>query len=191
MDLIEKKIVSEGVVLDGNVLKVDGFLNHQIDIPFMSALAGAVYEEFKGCGINKVLTVEASGIALAALVAERFGSKMVFAKKSRTTNLGDVEVYKAQVRSFTHNVTNNIIVNKKYITADDVVLVVDDFLARGEAVRGMISITEQAGAKLAGVVSAIEKGFQGGGDQLRAQGIKVLSLAIIDEMSPDGITFRK
>lgn len=191
MELIENKIIKEGVVLDGNVLKVDCFLNHQIDVPFLAELASSVYEEFKGLGVNKVLTVEASGIAMATLVAEKFGSKMVFAKKSRTSNLGDSEVYVSQVRSFTHNVTNNIIVNRKYVDKADKVLVVDDFLARGEAVNGMIDIVNQAGAELIGVVSAIEKGFQGGGDRLRKKGIKVFSLAIVDEMSPDHITFRK
>lgn len=191
MELIEKKIREEGVVLDGNVLKVDCFLNHQIDIPFLSELSTCIYEEFKSENVSKVLTVEASGIALAALVAEKFGSKMVFAKKTRTSNLGDSEVLSSQVRSFTHNVTNNIMVNSKYIKKTDRVLVVDDFLARGEAVRGMIDIVSQAGAELVGVVSAIEKGFQGGGDELRKKGVKVFSLAIIDEMSPDHITFRK
>ena len=191
MELIEKKILNEGQVLDGGVLKVDGFLNHQIDVPFLSELAAAVYEEFKDLSINKILTVEASGIALAALVAEKFSCKMVFAKKSRTSNLGNEGVYKAQVRSFTHGVTNNIIVNAKYLSKDDTVLIVDDFLARGEAMNGMISIVKESGAELAGVVSAIEKGFQGGGDELRKKGVKVFSLAVIDEMTPEGIKFRR
>ena len=191
MELIEKKILTEGQVLDGGVLKVDGFLNHMIDVPFISELSKAVYDEFKNESVNKILTVEASGIALAALVAERFGCKMVFAKKSRTSNLGDEGVYKAQVRSFTHGVTNNIIVNSKYLSESDNVLIVDDFLAMGEAMNGMISIVGKAGAKLVGVVSAIEKGFQGGGDKLRAKGVKVFSLAVIDEMTPEGIKFRR
>ena len=191
MELLERKIQSEGVALDGHVLKVDGFLNHQIDIPFLAELAGYVYSEFENEGVNKILTVEASGIAIAALVAEKFGSKMRFAKKSRTSNIGDESVYTAQVRSFTHGVTNNIIVNKKYLGKGDRVLVVDDFLARGEAMRGMIDIVSQSGATLVGVVSAIEKGFQGGGDELREKGVRVLSLAVIDEMSPGYIKFRK
>jgi len=191
MELVEKKILSDGVVLDGDVLKVDSFLNHQIDVPFLSELAGFVYSEFKSAGVNKILTVEASGIALAAIVAEKFGCNMVFAKKSRTLNLGSESVYNSQVRSYTHKVTNNIIVNKKYLGESDVVLIVDDFLARGEAMNGLIDIVSQSGAKLAGVVAAIEKGYQGGGDNLRERGIKVLSLAVIDEMSSDGIKFRR
>lgn len=191
MELIEKKILSDGVALDGHVLKVDGFLNHQIDIPFLSELAAYVYSEFKDAGVNKILTVEASGIAIAALVAEKFGCKMLFAKKSRTSNIGDESVYTAQVKSFTHGVTNNIIVNRKYLGEGDKVLVVDDFLARGEAMRGMLDLVRESGATLVGVVSAIEKGFQGGGDELRKKGVKVLSLAIIDEMSPGRIVFRK
>ena len=191
MELLERKIETCGTVLDGNVLKVDSFLNHMIDVPFLSKLADYVYEQFKGEKVNKILTVEASGIALATLVAERFSCDMAFAKKSRTSNLGDESVYSSQVKSFTHNVTNNIIVNKKYLSANDRVLVVDDFLARGEAANGMISLVEQAGATLVAMVAAIEKGFQGGGDALRKKGINVLSLAIIDKMSPDGIIFRR
>ena len=191
MELIEKKIVEDGVVLDGGVLKVDNFLNHQIDVPFLSELADKVYEEYKTCGVNKILTVEASGIAMAALVALKFNCKMVFAKKSRTSNIGAEDVYASKVRSFTHNVTNNIIVNSKYLNSEDKVLVVDDFLARGEAMNGMIDIVNQSGAELVGVVAAIEKGYQGGGDALRGKGVKVFSLAIIDEMTPDHITFRK
>ena len=191
MELLERKIETCGTVLDGNVLKVDSFLNHMIDVPFLSKLADYVYEQFKGENVNKILTVEASGIALATLVAERFSCDMAFAKKSRTSNLGDESVYSSQVKSFTHNVTNNIIVNKKYLSSSDRVLIVDDFLARGEAAKGMIGIVEQAGATLVAMVAAIEKGFQGGGDALRKKGINVLSLAIIDKMSPDGIIFRK
>lgn len=191
MELIEKKILEDGVVLDGNVLKVDSFLNHQIDVPFLSELADSVYEEFKTLGVNKILTVEASGIAFASLVALKFNCNMVFAKKSRTSNLGLEDVYASKVRSFTHNVTNNIIVNSKFLNPEDKVLVVDDFLAKGEAMNGMIDIVDQSGASLVGVVAAIEKGYQGGGDALRAKGVKVCSLAVIDEMSPDHITFRK
>ena len=191
MELLEKKIESCGTAIDANVLKVDGFLNHNIDVPFLSELADHVYEQFKNAKVNKILTVEASGIALAALVAERFSCDMVFAKKSRTSNLGDESVYYSQVRSFTHNVTNNIIVNKKYLNSSDRVLIVDDFLARGEAAEGMISLVEQAGAALVAVVAAIEKGFQGGGDALRKRGVNVFSLAIIDEMSPEKIIFRR
>ena len=191
MELLERKIETCGTVLDGNVLKVDSFLNHLIDVPFLSKLADYVYEQFKDEKVNKILTVEASGIALATLVAERLSCDMTYAKKSRTSNLGDEGVYSASVRSFTHNVTNNIIVNKKYLSSSDRVLVVDDFLARGEAANGMISIVEQAGATLVAMVAAIEKGFQGGGDALRKKGINVLSLAIIDKMSPDGLIFRK
>ena len=191
MELLEKKIEESGVVLDGNVLKVDSFLNHNVNVALLSKLADYVYSEFKAGNVNKILTVEASGIALATLVAERFSCDMAFAKKSRTSNLGDEDVYSAQVRSFTHNVTNNIIVNKKYLKSTDNVLIVDDFLARGEAANGMIKLVKQAGAKLVGMVAAIEKGFQGGGDALRKQGVNVLSLAIIDEMSPEKITFRR
>ena len=191
MELLERKILSDGVVLDGKVLKVDSFLNHNIEVAFLAKLADYVYERFKGEGVSKILTVEASGIALATLVAERFSCDMAFAKKSRTSNLGDEGVYSSQVRSFTHNVTNNIIVNKKYLVASDNVLIVDDFLAKGQAAEGMIDLVEQAGAKLVGVVAAIEKGFQGGGDALRKRGVNVLSLAIIEKMSPEKIEFRR
>lgn len=191
MELIEKKIETCGTVLDGDILKVDGLLNHRIDISLLKSLSDYVYEQFKDSSINKILTVEASGIAFATLVAERFECDMLYAKKSRTSNLGDEGVYSAPVKSFTHNVTNNIIVNKKYLTKEDDVLIVDDFLARGEAANGLISLVRQAGANLVGMVAAIEKGYQGGGDALRKKGIKLLSLAIIEEMSPEKIVFRR
>ncbi|HOO23036.1 MAG TPA: xanthine phosphoribosyltransferase [Clostridia bacterium] len=189
MDLLKRKILEYGKVLPDNILKVDSFLNHQVDIGLLTEMGKEFAKLFAGCRITKVLTIEASGIILGGLAAQAIGVPMLFAKKSQTKNLSK-GVYSAKVMSYTHGKVYDIFVSKEYLTPEDEVLIIDDFLANGEALRGLISLVEQAGAKLVGCGIAIEKGFQGGGDMMRMQGIKVESLAIIDRMSPDGLVFR-
>ena len=191
MDLLHEKIISDGKIFAGNILKVDSFLNHQIDVTFMEALGEEIARRFSSDGVTKVLTVEASGIAIAFPVAQSLGCDMIFEKKSQTKNLGS-SVYSSPVESFTHGCVYDIRVAKEYLHDDDVVVIVDDFLANGNAVRGLIDIVSQAGAPLAGVGIAIEKGFQDGGKKLRDDGIRLESMAIIDEMDAvDGeIVFR-
>lgn len=189
MKLLEDKILKDGVVLPGDVLKVDSFLNHQINVMLLSQMAEYIYNHFKDCKVDKVLTVEASGIALACLTAQFFCCPLVFAKKSKTANMqGDSFV--ADVYSYTHKTMNHIEVTKKYLSVGENVLIVDDFLANGEASKGLISLVNQANAKVVGVACAIEKCYQGGGDSLREQGIDVLALAAIDKMEDGKITFR-
>lgn len=190
MKSLEAKILKEGQVLPGNVLKVGSFLNQQVDAVFLKEMAKEAFRLFEGEGITKVLTVEASGIAFATAVAMEFGVPMVFAKKHPSANVSG-EQYSASVYSYTHKTTYNVAVTKDYLTADDTVLITDDFLAGGNALKGLIHIADQAGAKIAGCCAEIEKGFQGGGDELRAQGYRVESLAIIESMNEKGITFRK
>lgn len=190
MELLKQKILDEGKVLPGHVLKVGGFLNHNIDVALLLEMGRDVKREFEGAGITKILTVEASGIAIATAFAAVMGLPVLFAKKHNTSNISDA-VYCAKTHSYTHNIDYNMVVERQYLTKDDTVLIVDDFLANGEALNSLIKITELAGAKLAGCAIAIEKGFQGGGDRLRERGIKVHSLAIVDGMSDDGrIEFR-
>ena len=191
MDLLQKKIQSDGKVFAGNILKVDSFLNHQIDVDFMDQLGKEIARRFLSAQVTKVLTIEASGIAIAYPVARELHCPMVFAKKSKTKNLNAL-VYSAPVESFTHGCVYDIKVAKEYLSADDVVLIVDDFLANGNAVRGLVEIVKQAGAALAGVGIAVEKGFQNGGRELRREGVRVESMAIIEEMDALGgeITFR-
>jgi xanthine phosphoribosyltransferase len=191
MDLLKQKILNEGEVYEGNILKVDNFLNHQIDCVFLQKIAEEFHKLFKDEGVNKVLTIEASGIAIGALVAREFECPLVFAKKSKTKN-NDGNVYSSEVESFTHGVTNNVIVSKKYLGKGDKVLIVDDFLAMGNALVGLIDLVNQSGAELAGCGAVIEKGYQHGGDKLRAQGIKVESLAIVESMDAKTgeVTFR-
>ena len=191
MELLKQKILSEGEVYEGNILKVDSFLNHQIDCVFLQKIAEEFYRLFKDEGVNKILTIEASGIAIGALVGREFGCPLVFAKKSKTKN-NDGNVYTSQVESFTHGVTNNVIVSKKYLGKGDKVLIVDDFLAMGNALVGLIDLVEQSGAELAGCGAVIEKGYQHGGDKLREKGIKVESLAIVESMNAETgeVTFR-
>lgn len=184
MELLEKEIAKRGKVLSGNVLKVGDFLNHQMDVDLLCAMADEVVEHFSACGINKVLTVEASGIALAVLVAERLHCKTVFAKKSKSLN-ADGEVYSAECVSFTRPDNNLIMLPKQYLLSTDKVLIVDDFLAVGNATDALRNLVKQAGATLCGITVAVEKGFQGGGDKIRADGIDLLSLAIVDEMNSD------
>lgn len=189
MRLMEEMILEYGKVLPGGVLKVGSFLNQQIDPALLRACAKEVVRLFAGCGITKILTIEASGIAFAAAVALEMNVPMVFAKKEKTSNV-DGNVYAAQVHSFTHGTDNTVIVSRDYLSADDTLLLVDDFLANGAALRGLMSLAQQAGAKVAGAAIEIEKCFQNGGDALRAEGLRVESMACIESMDADTIRFR-
>lgn len=191
MNLRQKKILSDGVIKPGNVLKVDSFLNHQIDVPFISELGKEFYKLFGDRKVDKILTIEASGIGIACLTAVYFGVPVVFAKKSAGSNM-DKEVYATEVKSFTHNKVNHVVVSKKYLNKGEHILIMDDFLANGCAVEGLIDLVNQAGGLVEGVGICIEKGFQGGGDELRRKGVDVKSLAIIDKMDPEtgSIVFR-
>lgn len=189
MKLMEDMILTQGKVLPGGILKVGSFLNQMIDTGFLKKMAEEFARLFAGQGVTKVLTIEASGIAIAAAVGMEMGVPVVFAKKHKTSNV-DGCVYSSVVHSFTHNTDYNVVVSRDYIERDDVILLVDDFLANGNALNGLVDLVGLAGAKVAGAAIAIEKGFQGGGDQLRARGLRVESLAVIDSMTDNGITFR-
>ena len=184
MNFLEERIVKDGVVKKGNVLKVDSFLNHQMDVALIDRIGEEFYERFKDLPINKVLTIEASGIGIACSVARCFGVPMVFAKKSKTVNI-DGDVFVAEVESFTHKNKNNVIVSKKFLSPADHVLIIDDFLANGCALQGLISITESAGATVEGLGIVIEKGFQFGGRAIRNLGYRLESLAIIEGMNDE------
>ena len=181
MNFLEERIVKDGIVKEGNVLKVDSFLNHQMDVELLDKIGEEFYRRFAGKEVTKVLTIEASGIAIAYAVARQFGVPMVFAKKAKSINI-DGEMYTAEVESFTHKNKNQVIVSKKFLSSDDKVLIVDDFLANGCALQGLISITEAAGASVAGIGIAIEKGFQFGGRSIRNLGYQLESLAIVESM---------
>ncbi len=191
MELLKQRIREEGIVRPGNVLMVNSFLNHQMDMQLIDEIAKEFIRRFDGVEINKVLTIEASGIGIAGVVALRLGCPMVFAKKSKTTNVGD-DVYCAKVESFTHGTVSDVIVDRRFLNKDDKLLVIDDFLANGKALEGLFSIAEQAGAKVQGVGIVIEKGFQGAGDRIRAAGYHLESLAIVESMDAEHgtITFR-
>ncbi len=190
MKLLEDRIREEGVVKEGNVLKVDMFLNHQMDVTLFREMAKEWKRLFAGEGVNKILTIEASGIGIACIAAEEFGCKVVFAKKTQGKNL-DGELYTTQITSFTKGRVFNVIVEKKFLGQEDRVLIIDDFLANGCALEGLIQIVRDSGAELIGCGIAIEKGFQAGGAKIRSMGVHLESLAIIDSMSPeDGIIFR-
>lgn len=180
MEIIEQEIQKRGKVLPGNVLKVNSFLNHQLDPYLLNIMAGEWTKLFKNDNITKIVTIEASGIALAILTGLKLNVPVVFAKKSNSKNIGDV--YKSKIHSYTRNQDFDIQIEKQFIYKDDIVLIIDDFLANGSATLGMIDIINQAGAKLAGVGIAIEKGFQNGGEILRDKGVRVESLAIISSM---------
>lgn len=188
MKLLEEKILKEGKVLKGDILKIDGFLNHQMDVDFLDKLAKEIYENFKNRGINKILTVESSGIGLACLTARFFHCKVLAAKKSRSLNISE-NVYHSTAFSFTHKKENTIVVSKEYLSQDDVVLIVDDFLASGNACLALIDIARQAGATIAGVSCAVEKTYQGGRKALEDLGLTVVSLAKIGEMKDGKIDF--
>ncbi len=190
MKALEEKILSEGEVLPGGVLKVGSFLNHQIDINFLMEMGKDMADAFKDEGITKVLTVEASGIAFAVAAAFYLGVPLTFAKKNKTKNVSSA-TYVASVESFTHGRTYDIEIPKEYINPGDRILIVDDFLACGNAIKGLCKIVNEAGAAVVGACSAVEKGFQGGGDELRRTGLKVHSLAIVESMEGGNIVFRK
>ena len=189
--LLEERIARDGVVKAEGVLKVDGFLNHQMDIDLFNEMGAEFKRLFADAPINKILTIEASGIGIAAIVAQHFGVPVVFAKKSQSINL-DGDVYSTRIQSFTHGKVFNVIVSKKFIGPDDRVLIIDDFLANGCALEGLIDIVESAGATVEGIGIAIEKGFQPGGRNLRERGYRLESLAIVDSMDPGTgtLTFR-
>ncbi len=186
---LEQRILAEGQILPGEVLKVGGFLNQQIDTGLVKEMGEEIAGLYACNNVTKVLTIESSGIAIAYAAGVALGVPVVFAKKHSTTNLSG-KVLSSKVFSYTHQQTYDIVVSADYITRDDTVLIVDDFLAKGNALNGLIEIVGQAGAKLAGCAIAIEKGFQGGGDSLRAKGIRVESLAIIEKMTDDSLEFR-
>ena len=184
MELLKQRIRAEGIVRPGNVLMVNSFLNHQMDMQLIDEIAKEFIRRFDGVEINKILTIEASGIGIAGVVALRLGCPMVFAKKSKTTNVGD-DVYCAKVESFTHGTVSDVIVDRRFLSKDDKLLIIDDFLANGKALEGLFSIAEQAGAQVQGVGIVIEKGFQGAGDRIRAAGYDLQSLAIVESMDAE------
>ena len=191
MNFLEERIIKDGIVKPNNVLKVDSFLNHQMDISLMEEIGREFHRRFADKNITKILTIEASGIGIACFVAKEFGVPMVFAKKSHSINI-DSEVYMAEVESFTKKTKNNVIVSKKFLNQDDRVLIIDDFLANGCALQGLIGISKTAGATVEGIGIVIEKGFQIGGQIIRNLGIQLESLAIVDSMDAEKgtITFR-
>lgn len=191
MNFLEERILRDGVVKPGNVLKVDAFLNHQLDVELMDALGKEFHRRFAQKPINKVLTIETSGIAIACSVAREFHCPVVFAKKTNSVNM-DGDVYVAEVASFTRKKINQVIVAKKFLSPEDHVLIIDDFLANGCALQGLISIVEDAEATVEGCGIAIEKGFQEGGERIRNLGYHLESIAIVDAMDPETgtITFR-
>ena len=184
MNFLEQRIIDDGIVKPGNVLKVDSFLNHQLDIALLDEIGREFKRRFADKKINKVLTIEASGIAIAYPVAREFGVPLVFAKKAKSINI-EGDVYVAQVESFTHKKTNQVIVSKKFLNEDDHVLIIDDFLANGCALQGLIAIAESAGATVEGLGIAIEKGFQIGGKVIRNLGYQLESLAILESMDAE------
>lgn len=192
MNFLEERIVKDGVVKEGNILKVDSFLNHQMDIHLFDQMGEEFKKRFAGKNINKILTIEASGIGIACIVARHFDVPVVFAKKSKSINI-DGSVYVADVESFTHKCKNQVIVSKKFLDENDHVLIIDDFLANGCALQGLISIVTQAGGTVEGIGIAVEKGFQVGGRIIRNFGYQLESLAIVDSMDAASgtITFRE
>ena len=192
MNCLEARIIKDGVVKEGNVLKVDSFLNHQMDISLMNEIGKEFYERFKDKPINKVLTIEASGIAIAYAVAQQFNVPLVFAKKSKSINIAG-DTYVAEVESFTHKNRNTVLVSKQFLSENDHVLIIDDFLANGCALQGLISIVDQAGGTVEGIGIAVEKGFQVGGQFIRNLGYHLESLAIVESMNHETgeIVFRE
>ena len=191
MKLLQERIVKDGQIEAGNILKVDSFLNHQIDVSLLEEIGKEFHRQFAGQTVNKILTIEASGIAIACIAARYFQVPVVFAKKTRSLNIAG-DVYTAKVESFTHKNTNDIIVSKRFLSPGDRILIVDDFLANGKAILGLAKLVEQAGATLVGAGVVIEKGFQDGGKRIREAGIDLRSLAIVEEMDTEhGIRFRE
>lgn len=190
MRALEERILREGTVLPGNILKVGSFLNHQIDVDFIMEMGQEIARLFADSGVTKILTIETSGIAIAVGAAAAMHVPVVFAKKHATSNLSG-DVFQTVVHSYTHGTDYTVVVSRDYIRPGDTILLVDDFLANGKALEGLIDIVGQAGAGLAGAACAIEKGFQPGGDALRARGVRVESLAVIDRMTDDAVFFRR
>ena len=191
MKLLEDRILRDGQVRPGNVLKVDCFLNHQLDVDLLDKIGEEFYRIFKDDGVNKILTIEASGIAIACMTARHFDVPVVFAKKAKSKNL-DGSLYTSVVHSYTYGKDFNVTLSQKFLGPQDNVLVIDDFLASGKAMKGLLDICSQAGCKVAGIGICIEKGFQNGGRELREQGYKVASLAIVDHFNEDDtLTFRE
>ena len=190
MKLLEERILKEGTVLPGNVLKVGSFLNQRIDSTLLSKMADEICELYKDSEINKIMTIESSGIAIASAIGLKMEVPIIFAKKHSSSNV-DGDAYTASSHSYTHNNDYNMVISKNYLTKDDKVLIVDDFLAVGNALNGLISLVDQAGAELVGCAIQIEKAFQGGGDALREKGIRVESLACIEKMTDTEVIFRK
>ena len=190
MEALEQRILKDGKILPGHIIKVDSFLNHQIDTQFLGELADEFAKHFDITRATKILTAEASGIALAAICSYKYGIPMVFAKKAKSDNI-EGGLYMSEIFSYTYKKKVTLICSKDWITADDKVLIVDDFMANGEAMRGLVHIVEQAGAEIVGIGCAVEKGFQAGGKTLREAGYNLKSLAIIDQADENGIVFRK
>ena len=192
MNFLEERIMKDGVVKEGNILKVDSFLNHQMDVKLFKQMGEEFKRRFAGKNINKIITIEASGIGIACIVAECFDVPVVFAKKSKSVNI-DGDVYSAEVESFTHKCKNQVLISKKFVGPEDHVLIIDDFLANGCALQGLISIVNQAGGTVEGIGIAVEKGFQQGGQIIRNLGYQLESIAIVDGMdAADGsINFRE
>lgn len=189
MEALKERIRREGRVLPGNIIKVDGFLNHRVDTVFMEELADEFARYFDVSKITMVLTAEASGIALATICANKYGVPMVFAKKAKSDNI-EGGLYQSDIYSYTYKKKVTLLVSKEWLSSDDKVLIIDDFMANGEAMRGLCDIVTAAGATLMGIGCAVEKGFQGGGDRLRAAGVNLKSLAIIESAEPGNIVFR-
>lgn len=189
MELLKQRIREDGIVKGNDVLKVDSFLNHQMDVALFEEIGKEFLRRFDGCGVNKILTIEASGIGIACVTAQSFRCPVVFAKKSRTKNIAG-DVYTTKVESFTHGQVYDVIVSTKFLGPGDKVLIIDDFLANGAALEGLIDLVNQAGAALVGAGIVIEKAFQPGGERLRAQGVRVESLARIKSMDEEsGVEF--
>ena len=184
MELLEQRIRKEGVVKPGGVVKVDAFLNHQMDVALFNAMGAEWKHLFAGAPVNKILTIEASGIGIACVAAQHFGVPVVFAKKAKSVNI-DGDVWATKIESFTHKRVYDVIVSKKYLGPQDHVLIIDDFLANGCALQGLLRLVREAGAAVEGVGIAVEKGFQRGGELIRAQGVRVESLAVVDAMDVD------
>ena len=191
MKLLEERILKDGKVFPGNVLKVDSFLNHQVDVELINEIGKEFYRLFKDCGVNKIFTIEASGIGIACITAQYFHVPVVFAKKTLGKNIA-ADVYSTPIKSFTHGKTYDVIVSQEFLNKDDRILIIDDFLAQGCALNGLIELINSAGAEIVGAGIVIEKAFQQGGDLIRSEGVRVESLARIESMTDDGkITFCK
>ena len=191
MQLLEERILKDGKVFPGNVLKVDSFLNHQVDVELINEIGKEFYRLFKDCGVNKIFTIEASGIGIACITAQYFHVPVVFAKKTLGKNIA-ADVYSTPIKSFTHGKTYDVIVSQEFLNKDDRILIIDDFLAQGCALNGLIELIKSAGAQIFGAGIVIEKAFQQGGDLIRSEGVRVESLARIESMTDDGkITFCK